>query len=179
MIGSGDRTGMASRPARTIASPVGDLMLVADRGALVAILWPDDRVGRVALPPLHPQPDEPVLVEAAIQLRGYFAGNRKQFDLPLAPHGTLFQQRVWAALRTIPYGETRSYAAIAAQLGSPAAVRAVGAANGRNPLSIVVPCHRVIGSGGRLTGFAGGLAAKQYLLSLEAPAAAPMFVWPA
>jgi len=165
----GDRPGAAvSLPARTVASPVGALTLVADdRGHLVAVLWPDDRAGRVRLPPLHDHPDEPVLAMAAIQLDDFFAGRRQRFDLPLAFHGTPFQRRVWTALQTIPYGQTRSYAAIAAQIDSPAAVRAVGAANGRNPLSIVVPCHRVIGSGGRLTGFAGGLTAKQYLLSFE------------
>ena len=154
-------------PARMIASPVGALTLVADQGRLVAVLWPDDRIGRVRLPPLHDQPDEPVLAEAAIQLNDFFAGRRRLFDLPLTFRGTPFQRRVWLALQTIPYGETRSYAAIAAQIDSPAAVRAVGAANGRNPLSIIVPCHRVIGSAGRLTGFAGGLTAKQYLLSFE------------
>ncbi len=161
----------ASLPARTVASPVGALTLIADRGSLVAVPWPDDRVGRVRLPPLRDQPDEPVVVEAATQIDAYFAGRRTAFDLPLAPIGTGFQQRVWSALRTIPYGETRSYAAIATQIGSPAAMRAVGAANGRNPLSIIVPCHRVIGSNGRLTGFAGGLTAKHHLLSFEAGAA--------
>ncbi len=164
----GDRHAPAvSLPARTVASPVGALTLVADQGRLVVVLWPDDRAGRVRLPPLHDHPAELVLAEAAIQLAAYFAGRRRHFDLPLAFYGTPFQRRVWLALQTIPYGETRSYAAIAAQIDSAAAVRAVGAANGRNPLSIVVPCHRVIGSGGRLTGFAGGLTAKQYLLSFE------------
>jgi methylated-DNA-[protein]-cysteine S-methyltransferase len=173
VIAPADRTATASLPARTIASPVGDLTLVADRGALVAVLWPDDRANRVRLPPRHAQRDEPVLVDATIQLDDYFAGRRDRFDLPLAPAGTAFQQRVWAALLTIPYGETRSYAAIAAQIGHPSAVRAVGAANGRNPLSIVIPCHRVIGRGGRLTGFAGGLGVKHQLLLLEADATSP------
>ncbi len=169
LTGAGDRTrGAASLTARAIATPVGTLTLVAEHGALVAITWPDDRPGRVRLPPFEDRPNEPVLVEAAIQLDDYFARRRDRFDLPLAPRGTSFQQDVWAALRTIPYGETRSYAAIAAQIGRPAAVRAVGAANGRNPLSIVVPCHRVVGSGGHLTGFAGGLATKRQLLALEA-----------
>lgn len=168
-IGVGDHIGgTVALPARTIPSPVGSLTLVAGQGALIAILWPDDRAGRVALPTVQERPDEPVLVEAATQLDQYFARRRDRFDLPLAPRGTPFQQRVWAALRTIPYGETRSYAAIAAQIGHPGAVRAVGAANGRNPLSIVVPCHRVVGSNGHLTGFAGGIAAKRHLLDLEA-----------
>jgi methylated-DNA-[protein]-cysteine S-methyltransferase len=109
----------------------------------------------------------PVLVETARQLREYFAGRRKAFTLTLDPAGTPFQRKVWNALLTIPFGETRSYGQIARQIGSPAAVRAVGAANGRNPISIVTPCHRVIGSTGRLTGFAGGLDAKAYLLASE------------
>jgi methylated-DNA-[protein]-cysteine S-methyltransferase len=168
-IGAGDSScGAAAPSARTIPSPVGPLTLVAGQGALIAILWSDDRVGRVPLPAVQDRADEPVLVEAATQLADYFARRRDRFDLPLAPRGTPFQQRVWAALRMIPYGETRSYAAIAAQIGHPAAVRAVGAANGRNPLSIVVPCHRVVGSNGHLTGFAGGIAAKRHLLDLEA-----------
>ncbi len=179
MIPPRDRVSPGSLPARTIASPVGALTLVADRGELVAVLWPgdrpgdrrDDRPGRVVLPPLHERPDEPVLREAAAQIDAYFARRLTRFDLPLGFRGTAFQKRVWAALLTIPYGETRSYAAIAAQIGSPAASRAVGAANGRNPISIVAPCHRVIGASGRLTGFAGGLAAKQRLLALESPAA--------
>lgn len=160
----------ASLPALTIASPVGALTLVADRDELIAVLWPGDRPGRVILPPLHDQPDEPVLREAAAQIDAYFARRLTRFDLPLGFRGTAFQQRVWTALLTIPYSETRSYATIAAQIGSPTASRAVGAANGRNPISIVAPCHRVIGASGQLTGFAGGLAAKQRLLALESPA---------
>jgi methylated-DNA-[protein]-cysteine S-methyltransferase len=164
---AGDRVSPVSLPARTITSPVGALTLVADRSELIAVLWPDDRAGRVILPPLHDQPDEPVLAETAAQIDAYFARRLTRFDLPLGFRGTVFQQRVWAALLTIPYGETRSYAAIAAQIGSPTAARAVGAANGRNPISIIAPCHRVIGAGGRLTGFAGGLTAKGRLLALE------------
>jgi O-6-methylguanine DNA methyltransferase len=105
------------------------------------------------------------------QLEQYFGGERTAFDLPLDEAGTEFQRRVWQALRTIPFGETRSCGQLAAQLGHPRAVRAVGAANGRNPVSIVTPCHRVIGANGKLTGFAGGLAAKAYLLALEQPSA--------
>jgi methylated-DNA-[protein]-cysteine S-methyltransferase len=105
------------------------------------------------------------------QLREYFAGERRNFDVPLAPVGTPFQQLVWAALRMIPYGETRSYGQIAAQIGRPSASRAVGLANGRNPVSIIVPCHRVIGSSGTLTGYAGGLERKRFLLDLERGAA--------
>jgi methylated-DNA-[protein]-cysteine S-methyltransferase len=119
------------------------------------------------------EPD-PAWVESAApfgepirQLKAYFAGTLRQFDLPLAPAGTPFQQTVWQALREIPYGETVSYGQLARGIGRPAAVRAVGAANGRNPLAIVVPCHRVIGSDGRLVGYGGGLPAKSMLLELE------------
>jgi methylated-DNA-[protein]-cysteine S-methyltransferase len=148
-------------------SPVGLLTLVAGANGLAAILWEDDRPGRVRLGSLAERPDHPVLVAAEAQLRAYFSGERTTFDLPLDPTGTDFQKRVWAALLTIPFGETRSYGEIARAIGSPAAVRAVGAANGRNPLSIVAPCHRVIGGNGSLTGFAGGLDAKRFLLAHE------------
>ncbi len=153
--------------SRTIESPVGMLTLVAGDAGLVAILWQDDDPMRVRLGDRIEDRDHPVLADAARQLADYFAGTRRAFDLPLDFRGTAFQCSVWAALLTIPYGETRSYGAIAAQLGCPGAARAVGAANGRNPISIVAPCHRVIGSTGRLTGFAGGLAAKARLLALE------------
>ena len=109
----------------------------------------------------------PVLVKTETQLTEYFAGGRKQFDLELDFSGTEFQQQVWQALLAIPFGETRTYGQLARQLGNPRATRAVGAANGRNPIAIVAPCHRVVGSSGELTGFAGGLAAKAYLLALE------------
>jgi methylated-DNA-[protein]-cysteine S-methyltransferase len=111
--------------------------------------------------------DHPILKATATQLGEYFAGTRMTFDLPLHPHGTDFQRAVWQQLSAIPHGETRSYADIARALGQPTATRAVGAANGRNPLSIVVPCHRVVGSTGALTGFAGGIAAKRWLLAHE------------
>ena len=152
---------------RTLPSPVGTLTLIASGQGLAAILWQDDDPARVRLGPRQAASGHPVLDEAARQLDGYFAGMRTVFDLPLDPAGTPFQQAVWEQLRAIPYGETRSYAAIARAIGRPAAVRAVGAANGRNPLSIVAPCHRVIGSDGSLTGFAGGLAAKRWLLAHE------------
>jgi methylated-DNA-[protein]-cysteine S-methyltransferase len=153
-------------------SPVGELKLVASEKGLVAILWPDDNPARVRLNSLIADTENPILLEAERQLRAYFAGNLKEFTLPLDPHGTAFQKRVWDALLTIPFGETRSYAQIARQIGTPTAYRAVGAANGRNPLSIVAPCHRVIGTNGALTGFAGGLATKQKLLALEGDLAA-------
>ncbi|MGP7795436.1 methylated-DNA--[protein]-cysteine S-methyltransferase [Sphingomonas sp. CLY1604] len=153
--------------ATTLDSPVGTLTLVASDAGLVAVLWPDDDPLRVRLGPLANGAGSPILQAAADQLGGYFAGERRSFDLPLDWRGTDFQKRVWAELLTIPYGETRSYGAIARAIGRPGASRAVGAANGRNPLSIVAPCHRVVGTSGHLTGFAGGLEAKALLLALE------------
>lgn len=148
-------------------SPVGTLTLVADDTGLVAILWEDDDPARVPLGATREAHDHPVLVETRRQLGEYFAGTRTVFALPLAPRGTDFQRQVWAALCRIPHGETRSYAEIAREIGRPTATRAVGAANGRNPISIVAPCHRVIGSNGALTGFAGGLEGKRWLLDHE------------
>jgi methylated-DNA-[protein]-cysteine S-methyltransferase len=152
---------------KTMASPVGELKLVASDRGLAAILWEDDDPDRVRLGAMIEQSDHPVLVETERQLSAYFAGTLKAFTVPLDFRGTDFQKKVWQALLTIPFGETRSYGEIARQIGQPAASRAVGAANGRNPISIIAPCHRVIGSTGRLTGFAGGLAAKEHLLGLE------------
>ncbi|TSD78440.1 methylated-DNA--[protein]-cysteine S-methyltransferase [Pseudomonas sp. KBS0710] len=152
---------------KLMPSPVGQLTLVARNGKLNAILWETERANRVRLGELHQADDSPVLLEAERQLREYFNGTRNQFDLELNFDGTDFQKQVWQALLTIPFGETRSYSQIARQIGNPKAVRAVGAANGRNPISIIAPCHRVIGASGGLTGFAGGLEAKQYLLALE------------
>ncbi len=152
---------------KTIPSPVGQLILVARETRLAAILWENERLNRVRLGPLEEDTQHPVLKETERQLLEYFAGQRRRFELELDFAGTDFQIRVWQALLTIPFGETRSYRDIAIQIGQPTAVRAVGAANGRNPISIIAPCHRVIGSSGSLTGFAGGLAAKQLLLSLE------------
>lgn len=152
---------------KTIPSPVGDLTLVASDAGLVAILWENDSPDRVKLGTVAESPDHPVLAATETQLKQYFAGSRTSFDLPLDFRGTDFQKSVWAELLAIPFGETRSYGEIAMKLGRPKASRAVGAANGRNPISIVAPCHRVIGSTGKLTGFAGGLEAKDYLLKLE------------
>jgi methylated-DNA-[protein]-cysteine S-methyltransferase len=152
---------------KIIPSPVGALKLVASDKGLAAILWENDNPKRVRLGDLVESPDHPILLRAERQLREYFAGTRTAFDLDLDFAGTQFQKQVWAALCTIPFGETRSYADIARAIGRPKAVRAVGAANGRNPISIVAPCHRVIGANGDLTGFAGGLDTKQYLLSHE------------
>jgi methylated-DNA-[protein]-cysteine S-methyltransferase len=150
-----------------IDSPVGKLTLVAGDKALTAILWENDDPKRVRLGPLAERSDHPVLLETERQLGAYFAGTLKTFTVPLDFQGTAFQKHVWNALLTIPFGETRSYGAIARQIGKPSAVRAVGAANGRNPISIVAPCHRVVGAKGELTGFAGGLAAKARLLEIE------------
>jgi methylated-DNA-[protein]-cysteine S-methyltransferase len=148
----------------TIASPVGELMLTSD-GEYVTGVWfaPHDNL------PLDEWVDErdAVLDDAARQLADYFAGERTDFDLPLRPTGTEFQLRVWEALRGIPYGETISYGELARRVGNPSASRAVGLANGRNPISIVVPCHRVIGADGSLTGYGGGMDRKRLLLDLE------------
>ncbi|HDS1734666.1 methylated-DNA--[protein]-cysteine S-methyltransferase [Pseudomonas sp. BP8] len=148
-------------------SPVGTLTLVARGERLAAVLWEHERANRVRLGELHRDDTHAVLQQTARQLGEYFAGQRQRFELDLDFAGTDFQRQVWAALLTIPFGETRSYSDIARQIGNPTAVRAVGAANGRNPISIIAPCHRVIGASGSLTGFAGGLQAKQYLLALE------------
>ena len=148
-------------------SPVGALKLVAHDHALVAVMWDNEDHKRVRLAELIEDHQHPMLLRVKKQLEQYFAGQRQQFDLPLDFQGTDFQQQVWQTLLTIPYGETRSYKEIAVQIGNEKAVRAVGAANGRNPISIIAPCHRVIGSGGALVGFAGGLDKKQILLSLE------------
>jgi methylated-DNA-[protein]-cysteine S-methyltransferase len=148
-------------------SPVGNLKLVASDQGLVAILWQNDKPSRVRLNELVEDATHPILLDTERQLREYFAGKRKTFSIPLDMRGTSFQKNVWHALLAIPFGETRSYGQLAKQLGNPQAMRAVGAANGRNPISIIVPCHRVIGSSGKLTGFAGGLETKAQLLSLE------------
>jgi methylated-DNA-[protein]-cysteine S-methyltransferase len=153
----------------TMSSPVGELRLIASERGLRAILWGAEDAARIAsvddadLVEGH----TPLLDRAVTQLEEYFAGTRRDFDLPLDPQGTPFQQSAWMVLRTIPYGRTMSYGEQARKLGDPNKARAVGAANGKNPLSIVVPCHRVIGSTGDLTGFGGGLEAKSWLLDHE------------
>ncbi len=152
---------------KTMPSPVGELKLVASDSGLVAILWENDDSKRVRIGALTENKNHSILLETERQLSAYFAGQLEIFSLPLDFIGTAFQQKVWQALLTIPFGETRSYGDIAKQIGNPKAVRAVGAANGKNPLSIVAPCHRVIGANGKLTGFAGGLEAKARLLGIE------------
>ena len=152
---------------KIIDSPVGKLKLVASDRGLVAILWENDKPHRVRLSELVANDKHPILLQTERQLSEYFAGKRKSFAVALDMRGTSFQKNVWEALLAIPFGETRSYGQLARQLGNPNATRAVGAANGRNPISIIVPCHRVIGSSGKLTGFAGGLEVKAHLLNLE------------
>lgn len=153
-------------------SPVGTLLLVAEADALGdalrGVYFEPHRHGPASTDGWRrAEAGDPVLGRAREQLAAYFDGRSLAFDLPLGARGTPFQQRVWAALRTIPYGETLSYGALARRVGSPNASRAVGAANGRNPLSIVVPCHRVIGASGALTGFGGGMERKRWLLEHE------------
>ncbi len=143
-----------------MSSPIGELTLVADQDCLCEIRFGRDDCATI------PRSNS-VLETAQQQLQEYFAGSRQSFDLPLRPHGTSFQQQVWRELMTVDYGELASYQDIAVSIGNPKAVRAVGAANGRNPIPVVIPCHRIIGSNGKLTGYAGGLNIKEQLLRLE------------
>jgi methylated-DNA-[protein]-cysteine S-methyltransferase len=155
----------------TTSSPVGDLVLTGDGRRLAALRLPDSD-GRPALPANGHRRDDGAFPAIRAQLAEYFEGARTSFDLPLAPQGTSFQLEVWDALRHIPYGATASYGEVAASIGRPGAARAVGLANGRNPIAIIVPCHRVIGADGRLVGYGGGLDRKRYLLQLERAARA-------
>jgi methylated-DNA-[protein]-cysteine S-methyltransferase len=147
---------------QTYETPVGWLRLNSNGKALTG-LWFVDR------PEASQGLDCPVIAQTRQELAAYFAGQRQHFTVPVAPQGTDFQRKVWAALLTIPYGQTRSYSQQATAIGQPAAVRAVGLANGRNPISILIPCHRVIGANGSLTGYGGGLDRKRFLLDLEQP----------
>ena len=160
---------------KMMESPVGELKLVASETGLVAILWEKDNPRRVRLSELVADDQHPVLVETERQLREYFAGKRKTFSVAIDMRGTRFQKDVWEALLAIPFGETRSYGQLAIKLGNPRATRAVGAANGRNPLSIIVPCHRVIAADGRMHGFSatGGVRTKLKLLEIEGYQAVP------
>lgn len=154
--------------ARVVDSPIGPLTLVASEAGLHEVRFPNDR--RPAVPDAVPGLDgdePPALVDAATQLAEYFAGERREFDLALAPRGTPFQLAAWAALRTIPFATTVSYGEQARKLGDPSKTRAVGAANGRNPIPVIIPCHRVVGADGRLVGFGGGLETKAWLLDHE------------
>ena len=146
-------------------TPLGQILLAGSEQGLAQVSFQDGK--SPLFPAIHWRRDDLFWTTAVSQLNAYFAGERQTFDLPLAPQGTPFQQQVWAFLQTIPYGRTTTYSAIAHELGNPKSTRAVGAANGRNPLAIVVPCHRVIGSNGKLTGYAGGLRFKEALLGLE------------
>jgi methylated-DNA-[protein]-cysteine S-methyltransferase len=148
-----------------VNSPVGPLLLAGNERGLREVRFVEGRRPRPASPDW--KQDAAPFAEAIRQLRAYFAGERKDFDLPLVVEGTDFQLRVWESLRTIPYGQTVSYLQLAERIGNPKAVRAVGLANGANPIPIIIPCHRVIGSNGSLTGFGGGLPTKQKLLALE------------
>jgi methylated-DNA-[protein]-cysteine S-methyltransferase len=153
----------------THPTPVGELTLVASDQGLRAILWPTRSAARAGIHPRpHRNPDHPILVRTAAQLDAYFAGSRTTFDIPLDLQGTRFQLAAWRSLADIPFGATTSYGRQAAALGIPTAARAIGAANGANPVCIVLPCHRVIGANGSLTGFGGGLPTKQWLLDHEA-----------
>ena len=154
-----------------IDTPIGPITLIASDLGLRAVMWPGEQPGRVRLDvaggPAASTAATAILETASDQLAEYFEGDRTEFDVPLDPVGTEFQQAAWTALRTIPYGETISYGEQAARVGDRRKARAVGAANGRNPISIIVPCHRVVGSNGSLTGFAGGLDNKAWLLDHE------------
>jgi methylated-DNA-[protein]-cysteine S-methyltransferase len=158
---------IVSLSSKVILSPIGRLRLVASDEGLAAILWDNDRPRPAYLADLVENPAHPTLLCAEKELNEYFSRRRKTFSIALDMRGTHFQKQVWEALLAIPFGETRSYAQIANQLGNPKATRAVGAANGQNPIPIIVPCHRVIGASGKLTGFGGGLEIKDQLLSLE------------
>ena len=151
-----------------VPGPLGEMLLVAtpDGSALCGLYLERQKYYPHAVA-LRDAPRLPLFVMAAVQLREYFAGARTVFDLPLAPHGTAFQQDVWSAIRDVPFGETISYAELARRCGRPSAIRAAGSATGRNPVTIIVPCHRIMGSGGALTGYAGGLDRKRALLDLE------------
>jgi methylated-DNA-[protein]-cysteine S-methyltransferase len=155
---AGDRLCQVTRE-----SPIGPLTLFATGDALVGLYMGEHG----SAPPEATERSTPLLERAGAQLDEYFAGRRRDFDLPLAPAGTEFQRQVWAVLRTIPFGTTWSYAEVARRIGRPRAVRAVGAANGQNPIGIVIPCHRVVGSDGSLTGYGGGLPRKRWLLAHE------------
>jgi methylated-DNA-[protein]-cysteine S-methyltransferase len=157
--------GADRRTHPVVDSPVGPLTLVATDGVLAGLYMTGQRHRPGQETFGVPDPDG--FEEVTAQLEAYFAGRLREFDVPLAPVGTAFQQQVWAGLRSIPYGQTRGYGELAAEIGRPAASRAVGLANGRNPIGIIVPCHRVVGASGSLTGYGGGLERKQFLLDLE------------
>ncbi len=152
---------------KIIKSPLGPLKIVVNDQKLVAILWDNEKLNRVRLDQMDEAKEDPVILETEKQLNEYFLHERKEFDLPLETNGTQFQRAVWEAIYKISFGEVCTYKDIAIEIGHPNAYRAVGTAIGRNPISIVIPCHRVIGSDGGLAGFAGGLNRKRILLDIE------------
>lgn len=152
---------------KIIPSPVGLLKIVTNSRALVAILWDNEKLNRVRLDQMVEESHNPLILETEKQLTDYFLGHRKNFNLPLEILGTPFQQEVWRQLEKIAYGSTWTYKEVSTKIDHPTAIRAVGTAIGRNPISIIIPCHRVIGTNGNLTGFAGGLERKKFLLDLE------------
>ena len=158
---------MMSVHRQVIDSPLGKLIAIDDDGRLRALLFERQWPAWSLEFPAVIDADSPLIAEARRQLDAYFAGDRRSFDLPFELNGTDFQKRVWTALLNIPYGETSTYARQAVAVGSPGAVRAVGQTNGRNPLCLILPCHRVVGTNGEMTGYAGGLEAKEFLLRLE------------
>jgi methylated-DNA-[protein]-cysteine S-methyltransferase len=158
---------------KIINSPVGRIRLIASDKAFAGVLWEREGRDRVPFDELEENNGHPLLLEAEKQLEEYFLGKRKVFTIPLDMHGTDFQKKVWTELLNIPFGETRTYGDIARKLGDIKSVRAVGAANGKNPISIIVPCHRVIGASGKLVGFGGGLENKAKLLELESREKSP------
>jgi len=166
---------MSTIACTTWATPLGPLVVAASARGLVGAWFDAQKHFAGPAPTWHRDDDHPVLREAIGQLESYFAGERRDFELPCDPRGTPFQQAVWRAIATVRYGELLTYAELAARAGAPGAARAAGAATGRNPLSIIVPCHRIVGARGALTGYAGGLARKEALLALEraAPGGAP------
>src|SRR6184192_2865427 len=160
-------TGVSMRTHVVVDSPCGPLTLVAEGAALCGLYMVDQRHRPDELTFGSNDPGAPIFARAETELKEYFAGQRREFEVPLAFAGTPFQRLVWTALREIAYGETMSYGELAERLGKPSAARAVGLANGKNPIGIIVPCHRVVGSNGSLTGYGGGLERKRYLLDFE------------
>lgn len=158
-------------------SPVGRIRLVASDKGLTALLWEDDDPKRIKVQSYSEDPDHPVLLETEKQLNEYFAGERKSFSLPLDFVGTDFQKKVWEALLSIPFGETRTYGQIAKQIDNLQSQQAVGNANNKNPIAIIAPCHRVIGASGKLVGFAGGLKNKEILLKIEGYGGNQLNLW--
>jgi methylated-DNA-[protein]-cysteine S-methyltransferase len=148
-------------------SPLGTVMAVADEGGITHVDFIDAKYARRIEPDWVEDPQAPVLSECASQLAEYYGGKRTQFDLPLAPRGTPFQKRVWDEIARVPYGKTITYGELAKRAGAPEHARAAGAATGRNPIGVVIPCHRIVGADGSLTGYAGGLERKRELLELE------------